>query len=189
MDKFHITVLCLIFVVGFFLGSVWYKGCQVQPCPEIELPSTFVITDSQKAQIYTEGYSDGVKSVKPIVRTRLVSETQFEPDLESRAVANHLYGILDSLVVETNKLRDENSQIKDIVMYDVVDSTRYRLELFARLRERSFRGTKLTIFDPKPSAPTIWDRFGIGPQIGVGVGYSTKFAPTFYLGIGLHYSL
>jgi len=196
-EKFQYILYAVIALAIFALG-VWFRGCITEPCPEITTEEIFVIPDSQKALIYAEGFEEGKNSVKQIVirKTSKVTlkDTLFvpEPDMESQMVANYLFGVIDSLI-------NENGKIKDLVMYDVIDSTRFRLELYARWKDRSFRGTNLRIFDPPVAERTFWDRWGYGPQLGVGIGAQVeqqtqggtqlKLRPTLYLGFGIHYDL
>jgi len=188
-EKIYYVAGTIICIVVFALGAIWYKGCMVKPCPELKPEIIYSVPESQKALIYAEAFEEGKKSVKPVIRQKFVNgKTVYviEPDLESQVIANHLYGILDSLILE-------NGKIKDLVMYDLIDSTRYRLELVARWKERSFRGTNLKIFEKPIPEITFWDRWSFGPSIGLHIisispGDNVRFIGA-NLGINLTYDL
>jgi hypothetical protein len=196
-QKIHLILYVFLFFVGCVVGSLWFKGCMVKSCPEIFSETIYEIPDSTKALIYADGFVAGKQSVAPIIKTKILKGdvvTVFKPDLESQLVATQLFGLIDSLILE-------NGKIQDLVMYDKVVDPRYKLHLFARIKERSFRGTTIELIDqpvlPNPQI-TFWDRWGFGPQLGVGVGTQVeqsqngtqlKFRPTLYLGFGVHYEL
>jgi hypothetical protein len=190
-EKIAYVLIGVALVAGLVIGSLWFKGCMVEPCPEIEPTVFYVVPDSQRAMIYAEAWEAGKNSVRPVIREKIIKgKTVYvvEPDLESQVAANYMVGLLDSVI-------SENEKYKDIVMYDVIDSTRFRLEMVARWGERSFRGTKLTINDiPNvKSEPTFWDRWSFGPSIGVyliGVspGDNIKFLGA-NIGVNLTYDL
>lgn len=168
----------LVLLAGGIVIGVAVKGWLAKPCPELsEGPreTTAVVPDSASlARVYAEGYTDGRASVQPVVRrvtTQGETRTEVVYDPAALEEALHAYAVIDSLM-------SAQTQITDLVAHDVIEVPEHSLELYYRVRERSFRGSAVTCSRPDvvrtvevPGAETWWDRWHFGLSAGAGPVY------------------
>lgn len=190
-NKLLILVLFAALVIGGLCG-VAIKEWTTKPCPEYtEKPQTteHAVSDSAKAAIYAEGFDAGRASVRPVVRT-IEGKTQVVYDPAAVEEAYRAYAIIDSIMTA-------HSQAMDMVAHDVVDLPDHQLELYYRLRERTFRDSRVVCTKPQtvqtievPRPETWLDRWSLGITGGVGPVYIPGEGVRLGAGVlvGLQYS-
>lgn len=200
-NRVMILVAFAILLLGGVLGYAvceWTTPDPPAPPAAVQQSETVTAIDSAaRAAVFAEGYAFGAASIRPIIRTVRVdtgsTHTEVVYDETALAIADEAYRLLDSVLAEHNVL-------KDLVAHAVIDlPPDHSAELFYRIRERSFRGSRVTCNRPdsvrteyREKPETFWSRFGWGPQAQMTLVTLGPAKPRWLsgasIGIGIHYS-
>lgn len=171
-NRLLVLLLAVVLAIGALCG-VAIKGWTTKPCPTYtEKPQTTqaAVSDSERAVLYAEGFDAGRASVRPVIRT-VEGKTEVVYDPAAVEEAYRAYAIIDSIM-------SAYSATMELVAHDVIDLPDHQLELYYRMRDQTFRDSRVTCTKPQaiqtieiPRPETWWDRWSLGITGGVGPVY------------------